>query len=306
MEEVAEEAAAEEVAEAAEEIVIEEAAEAAPVEEVAEVAAEAAPVEEVVAEEVAADEDSDDNDDNDNDNDNDDADGDDAVEAVSMVEEDDNAFGFGANAADVATFVDVKENPEAYQEMLDREARGEIKIVYRYKKSFQSKLAQSQGNVQDYYSELKNALLSFKGIKNRLSWNYEAFNKGRVHIAKMDAKSKTLYLYLALDPSQFDDTKYGVVNVSAKRRYATTPTLIKIKGERKFKHALELIEKLCGEQMEMEKMESENVDYRIARMTIDELTEAGLMKKSAGYIVLAPQEDAVPADASVDTAPEQN
>ncbi len=276
VEEVAEVAAEEAVAEVAEEPAVEE-----PVaEEVAEVAAEEAVVE--AAEEAPAeaeDESEDDSDDNDGD-----ADGDDeAVEAVSMVE--DTAFGFGAGA-DIATFIDVKENPEEYQAMLDREARGEIKIVYRYKKSFQSKLAQSQGNVQDYYSELKNALLTFKGVKNRLSWNYEAFNKGRVHVAKMDAKSKTLYLYLAMDPTQFADTKYGVVDVSAKRKYASTPTLIKIKGERKFKHALELIEKLCGEQMELAKVEAENVDYRVARMTIDEMVDAGLMKKSAGYVVL--------------------
>ena len=301
--EVAAEAAAEEVVEAAAEEVVEAAAEEvveAAAEEVVEAAAEEvveAAAEEVVeaaAEEVAEEEideddedDSDDSDEDDgDDNDEDDADGEntEAVEAVSMVEED-TTFGFGVSA-DLATFIDVKENPEAFQEMLAREARGEIKIVYRYKKSFQSKLAQSFGNVQDYYSELKNALLTFKGVKNRLSWNYEAFNKGRTHIAKMDAKSKTLYLYLALDPAQFVDTKYSIVDVSAKRKYASTPTLIKIKGERKFKHALELIEKVCGEQMTLEKVEAEKVDYKVARMTIDEMVEAGLMKQSAGYIVL--------------------
>ena len=284
-EEVVEEAAEEVVEEAAEEVV-EEAAEEV-VEEAAEEVVEAAAEEVVEAAAEEAENESDEDDDNSDDS-NDDADGDDAVEAVSMVGEE-ATFGFGAGA-DLATFIDVKENPEAYQEMLAREARGEIKIVYRYKKSFQSKLAQSMGNVQDYYSELKNALLSFKGVKNRLSWNYEAFNKGRAHVAKMDAKSKTLYLYLALDPAQFADTKYSVVDVSAKRKYATTPTLIKIKGERKFKHALELIEKVCGEQMTLEKVEAENVDYRVARMTIEEMVDAGLMKQSAGYIVLPTEE----------------
>ena len=303
VEEVVEEAAEEVVEEATEEVV-EEATEEVVEEAAEEVVEEAA--EEVVeeaAEEVAeeAETESDDNDDSD-----DSDDGDEAVEAVSMVEDNEDAsFGFGVSV-DPTTFVDVKEDPDAYQAMLDREARGEIKIIYRYKKSFQSKLAQSQGNVQDYYSELKNALLTFKGVKNRMSWNYEAFNKGRVHVAKMDAKSKTLYLYLALDPAQFEETKYSVTDVSAKRKYATTPTLIKIKGERKFKHALELIEKLCGEQMELVKVEAENVDYRVARMTIDEMVEAGLMKKNAGYVVLVPEAEVVAADAQVETAPEQN
>ena len=304
-EEVAEEVA--ETVEAEEPAVEEEVVEAAVAEAVEEAVAEEVveAAEEVVEEAAEEATEEDDSDDSDNDNDSDgDNDGDEeAVEAVSMVEDD--PFGFAA-VADASTFVDVKEDPEAYKAMLDREARGEIKIIYRYKKSFQSKLAQSQGNVQDYYSELKNALLTFKGVKNRLSWNYEAFNKGRAHVAKMDAKAKTLYLYLALDPTQFVDTKYGIVDVSAKRKYASTPTLIKIKGERKFKHALELIEKLCGEQMELVKAESENVDYRVARMTIEEMVEAGLMKQSAGYVVLVPTEDAVPADAQVETTPEEN
>ena len=81
---------------------------------------------------------------------------------------------------------------------------------------------------------------------------------------------------------------------------------MKIKGERKFKHALELIEKLCGEQLELVKVEAENVDYRVERMTIDEMVDAGLMKKSAGYVVLASDVEAVAADAQVETAPEQN
>ena len=294
-EEVAEEVA--ETVEAEEPVAEEEVVEVAVAEAIEEAVEE--PAEEAV-EEVAEETAEEENDDNDND-----ADGEDgSVEAMSVVEDD--PFGFAAGA-DASTFVDVKENPEAYQAMLDREARGEIKIVYRYKKSFQSKLAQSQGNVQDYYSELKNALLTFKGVKNRLSWNYEAFNKGRTHVAKMDAKSRTLYLYLALDPTQFVDTKYSVVDVSAKRKYASTPTLMKIKGERKFKHALELIEKLCGEQMELVKVENaENVDYRVERMTMDEMVDAGLMKKSAGYVVLMPEteptvEEAIPADAQVET-----
>lgn len=224
---------------------------------------------------------------------------DESVEAIAVVED---AFAFGS-AADPSTFIDVKENPEAYQEMLERERRGEIRIVSRYKKSFTAKLSQSLGNVQDYYSELKNALLSYKGVKNRISWNYESFNKGRVHVAKMDAKTRSLYLYLAIDPELLADTKYNFVDVSGKRKYATTPVLMKIKGERKFKHALELITMLCGDQMALPHMENESVDYKVPRMTIDEMVEAGIMKHQAGYIVLTPEPEAVAVSAEV-TEPE--
>ena len=42
--------------------------------------------------------------------------------------------------------------------------------------------------------------------------------------------------------------------------------------------------------MTLEKVEAENVDYRVARMTIEEMVDAGLMKQSAGYIVLPTEE----------------
>jgi hypothetical protein len=122
----------------------------------------------------------------------------------------------------------------------------------------------------------------------------------------MDAKSKTLYLYLAIAPETLEDTKYGFVDVSAKKKYATTPCLMKIKGERKFKHALELIDLLLGEQMALVKTEAEAVDYRVPRYTMDEMVEQGILKHFAGYTVLNPDPteavdaEAIAADAVVE------
>lgn len=191
-------------------------------------------------------------------------------------EEEGNFFGFGSMPLD---FIDAIAEADKYAEMLEQERRGEVQLVTRYRRSFQSRLIQSQGNVQEYYNILKNALLSYKGVKNRISWNYEAFNRGRVHVAKMNAKTKTLYLYLALDPEELQDTKYGIVDVSSKKKYATVPVLMKIKGDRKFKYALELIEKLCGENLELPKLEIPEEDYRVPYQTTEELVQAGIIKK---------------------------
>ncbi len=197
-------------------------------------------------------------------------------------EEEENSFGgFGSMDLD---FIDAVAEADQYALMLEQEARGEVQLVTRYRRSFRSRMIQSQGNVQDYYNILKNALLTYKGVKNRISWNYEAYNRGRAHLAKMNAKTKTLYLYLALDPAELADTKYGIVDVSSKKKYATVPVLMKIKGERKFKYALELIEKLCAEQMELQKMEVEEVDYREAYQTTEQLVEAGVIKKLVASI----------------------
>ncbi len=223
----------------------------------------------------------------------------DATDAVAVVveapkavdaddeddDEDDDALGFSTAGL---TFIDVESEPETYQEMLAQERAGEIKIVYRYRRSFASRLAQSQGNVQDYYSAIKNLLLSYKGVKGRTSWNYEAFNRGRAQVAKINAKTKTLYLYLALNPEELTDSKYGIVDMSSKKKYAAVPVLMKIKGERKFKYALELIEKLCGEDLALAPVAGyEDTDFRTPYKTTEELVAEGAMKMFAAAIPMS-------------------
>ena len=210
-------------------------------------------------------------------------------------EDDENAEDSGAEEAPAMlggqriVYIDAKANPEAYAELLEREKRGEVTLVYRYRKSFLAKMALAEDTVKGYYNELKNALLAYKGVKCRTSWGYEAFNKGRTKLARMDVKTKSLYLYLAIDPQSLVDTKYNFKDMSAKKKYAATPVLMKIRGERKFKHALELIEKICGEELQLKRLETEPTDYRLPMMSQDEMVEAGYVKMMVGAIPVAPE-----------------
>lgn len=173
------------------------------------------------------------------------------AETVAEQENDDEDEDDSLDGVDTSDleFIDVMAEPDRYREMLEMEARGEVRLVSRYRRSSRSRMIQSRDNVQEYYSILKNALLSYKGVKDRLSWDYDSFNRGRVKVAKITAKTRTLYLYLAIDPATLADTKYFFDDMSDKKKYAEVPVLMKIKGERKLKHALELIEKVCGEQL---------------------------------------------------------
>lgn len=219
-------------------------------------------------------------------------------------EDDENAEDSGAEEAPAMlggqriVYIDAKANPETYAELLEREKRGEVTLVYRYRKSFLAKMALAEDTVKGYYNELKNALLAYKGVKCRTSWGYEAFNKGRTKLARMDVKTKSLYLYLAIDPQSLVDTKYNFKDMSAKKKYAATPVLMKIRGERKFKHALELIEKICGEELQLKRLETEPTDYRLPMMSQDEMVEAGYVKMMVGAIPVAPE----PAEVAEDPA----
>lgn len=223
-------------------------------------------------------------------------------------EDDENGEDSGAEEAPAMlggqriVYIDAKANPEAYAELLEREKRGEVTLVYRYRKSFLAKMALAEDTVKGYYNELKNALLAYKGVKCRTSWGYEAFNKGRTKLARMDVKTKSLYLYLAIDPQSLVDTKYNFKDMSAKKKYAATPVLMKIRGERKFKHALELIEKICGEALQLKRLEADPTDYRLPMMSQDEMVEAGYVKMMVGAIPVAPEPaEAVAVSAETET-----
>lgn len=162
---------------------------------------------------------------------------------------------------------------------------GEVKyIIIKYSKSFQAKLIQSGDTVKDYYSQLKNCLLSYKGVKSRMSWRWETFRLGRKTLAKLIMRGKTLSVALALNPDDYADTKYIVDNLSEVAAYADTHCLYKIKNDRRVKYAKELIDKLMQDNGLQSGLVQESVDYAaqypyettealIARKLIRELTD---------------------------------
>lgn len=230
-----------------------------------------------------------------------------AVETIAPVtqeaagEEDDEDESFGFSTAGLE-FFDAMEKPEEYAALQQQEKEGLVQIVTRYRRSFMSRLVQSQGDVQEYYSEIKNKLLSYKGVKSRVSWSNESFNKGRNHIAKVVAKSKTLYLYLALDPATLEEGTYNFEDMSAKKKYENVPVLVKIKGPRKLKYALELIEKVCVENLALPAAKNfEAVNYAVPFQTTEELVQTGLVKKMvAGMPVQEFDTEVAPTETEVD------
>ena len=199
-------------------------------------------------------------------------------DAMDEGDDEDGEFLAGISLVGV-NFFDAAAQPEAYAALLEQEKNGEIRIVTRYRRSFLSRLIQSQGEVQEYYSILKNKLLSYKGVKGRVSWGNETFKLGREHLAKINVKSRTIYLYLALDPvaiGEIEDGKYSIEDVSAMRKYQNVPALFKLQGPRKLKYALELIEMLCDEKMQLPPVKRfAEVDYVVPYQTTAELVAAG-------------------------------
>lgn len=216
------------------------------------------------------------------------------VESESDDDDEDDDFA-GISMAGL-NFIDVKEKPEEYAALLEQERRGEIRIVTRYRRSFLSRLIQSQGEVSEYYSIIKNKFLSYKGVKGRISWAQESFNRGRIPVAKVNAKSKTLYLYLALDPATveaLEDGKYNIINVGDKKKYEAVPVLMKIKGPRKLKHALELIDMICRDNLQLPDLKNfEEQDFTMPYQSTAELVESGEVKMLVAGIDMSDNNEA--------------
>lgn len=153
-------------------------------------------------------------------------------------------------------------------------------IVAHYRKSFEAKLIQARPNIKKYYSDLKNALLSYKGTKNRISWTADSFHNGRTPIAKINVKTRILELYLALDPASLEGTVYRGQDVGNKKKYADTPFRYKLRTPRKFKWALELIQRTC-EEHGLSPIDIEHVDYEAQYPfdTTDNLVARKLIKE---------------------------
>lgn len=115
-------------------------------------------------------------------------------------------------------------------------------IIIKYNKSFTAKLIQSDAEVKNYYSAIKNELLSYTGIKTRMSWKGESFYSGRQTYAKLCIRGKCVCLFLALNPKNYEDTKYKVDDMTEIATYEKIPCLYRIKNDRRLKFSAELIE----------------------------------------------------------------
>lgn len=118
----------------------------------------------------------------------------------------------------------------------------ETDVAFRIRsiKSFAAKLICSNDETKSYYNELKNEILSYKGIRSRISWNYESFNFGKDQIAKFSVRNGTLCLYFALDMKELKGSKYRV-ELCPSTRYAAVPCMYRIRNARRCECAKELI-----------------------------------------------------------------
>ncbi len=161
--------------------------------------------------------------------------------------------------------------------MPDEDETGEMGV--RYDRSFTAKLIQSDDEVKEWYSELKNYLLSFRKVHARTSWGRESFRIGRDCFARLAIKGKTLCIFLAIIPLSCQDTKYKIEDLADLSSCKDTPCLYRIKSNRRVAYAKELIDIILQEYDAKPIKNREAVDYYLPYEGTVDLIKRGLIKR---------------------------
>ena len=148
----------------------------------------------------------------------------------------------------------------------------------RYDRSYTARLIQSGDALKQWYTELKNELLSYKKVKSHISWTHETFYVGHEQFATLSFRGNTLCLSLPLEPVEFKDTKYELEGASDDSKSAELSALYRIKNARRVKYAMELIA-LVANGMGLPRVERESEDFYLPYEGLVQLINKGLIKR---------------------------
>ena len=161
------------------------------------------------------------------------------------------------------------------------ESAPELEQGQRYNRSYKARLIQSSDTVKGWYSQIKNAALSYKGVKSSVSWRQEKVAKGRVQLIKIALRGKTLSVYFPLEVSKIKN--YDVEDVSDKSVHAATPCLLRVKKEAHVNQAIDLVSQAAA-KLVLEETAAKKTDYvkEYKLETTEQLREEGLVKVVGG------------------------
>lgn len=149
----------------------------------------------------------------------------------------------------------------------------------RYDRSFTARLIQADDELKQWYTALKNDLLSYKKAKARMSWKRESYRFGRETVARLSFRGKTLCVCLPLDADEYIGTKYKVEEIEVAPDEEKL-CIYRIKNAKRLKYAMELIA-VVMERLGATKNENFiSEDYYVQYEESLELINKGLIKRN--------------------------
>lgn len=168
------------------------------------------------------------------------------------------------------------EDEEEFDEIVDATV---IEELTRYNRSYSARVIQADDELKARYSELKNHILEYQGVYNKITWKREAFFADkRTCVATFAIRGKTLCLYLPVDASKFDGTKYKVEDLASKGSNAKLPTMYRIRSDRSTKFAKEMLDIVLTEHGLKVNEDYKFVNFRPVYKSTENLIKKGFIR----------------------------
>ena len=105
---------------------------------------------------------------------------------------------------------------------------------------FETRIHAADPVMKAHFNELKSDILAY-GVKSRISNSGDTFRLHTKTYVKITIAGKSLKLYFALDPKDYEDTKMPLADVGHKGIYKEIPLVFKVKSELSLRRAKQLI-----------------------------------------------------------------
>lgn len=153
----------------------------------------------------------------------------------------------------------VEEQPA--EEVVATVVKNKLNIPVGKKRTFAEKITEADEENQAIYNMLKNELMSYKKVSNRLTKVIDIFKHKGTYLAKVGLTGKTVKLHLALDPNEYAVTKYHHQDLGEKKKYEFVPLALKVKSPRSQKYAVQLIAGVMEKAGLVKNPKYEQTDY---------------------------------------------
>lgn len=139
------------------------------------------------------------------------------------------------------------EGDGAFSRALLTSAAGEM-IFLRLRRSFLARIALADEGVRALFATVRAQLLTFRGVRERVSWGGASYYCGRILLARVVANTKSLAVSLAADPQEAARAGVHFRDLSDRKRFAAVPVRCKVTGERSLRAALSLVRAIAERQ----------------------------------------------------------
>ena len=155
----------------------------------------------------------------------------------------------------------------AVEQPLEEPAEDANKII---RIPFPTRMVEAEDEMRANYNELKSEILAY-GVKSRVSNSGDTFRLHKVTFVKITIAGKSLKLYFALDPKDYENTSLPIQDASHKNIYKDIPLVFKVKSELSMRRAKQLI----SDVMEKHGLEQGRVELRDHADSLKDYVAAG-------------------------------